>query len=65
MRTADSYISAGECNSITPSRLTRARDARGVTSVQLEEFGFFSGLRAKITTCIMLVRFDLTVLIGT
>ena len=30
-----------------------------------EEFGFFSGLRAREHVRIMLARFDLTVLIGT
>jgi hypothetical protein len=36
-----------------------------ITGVQLEEFGFFSGLRAREHLSIMLARFDLTVLIGT
>jgi hypothetical protein len=36
-----------------------------LTVDQLEEFGFFSGLRAILHADIMLARFDLTELIGT
>jgi hypothetical protein len=36
-----------------------------VTPAQLEEFGFFSGLREDLPADIMLSRFDLTVVIGT
>jgi hypothetical protein len=45
----------------------RPRDAREkkLTGVELEEFGFFSGLRALRHLRIMLARFDRTVLIGT
>jgi hypothetical protein len=52
-------------NSITPSRRPAA-DARAMlTVVQLDEFGFFSGLRDQLDLGIIIARFDRTVLIGT
>src|SRR5918995_5996387 len=51
--------------SITTRRARTEQRADKITSVQLEQFGFFSGLRANSRGRIMLVRFDLTVLIGT
>ena len=39
--------------------------AKKLTVVQLEEFGFFSGLREDLRADIIIARFDLTVLIGT
>jgi len=56
---------------MTSARIIRAqlnairKFVREVTALELEQFGFFSGLRANARDDIMLVRFDLTVLIGT
>jgi hypothetical protein len=47
----------------TERRQKNAREK--LTGVHLEDFGFFSGLRAREHVRIMLARFDLTVLIGT
>jgi hypothetical protein len=53
------------CNSITPSTMRIAERRKKLTVVQLEEFGFFSVLRATARLAIILVRSDRTVLIGT
>jgi hypothetical protein len=45
--------------------LSREAREKKLTGVELEEFGFFSGLRALVRLRIMLARFDRTVLIGT
>ena len=48
-------------NIITTSRERRDRRAKKLTTVQVEEFGFFSGLRGHLRVRIMLPRFDHTV----
>jgi hypothetical protein len=45
-------------NSITTLRRARAIADAKVTVHQLEEFGFFSGLRARVRADIILARFD-------
>lgn len=47
-------------NIITTSRERRDRRAKKLTTVQVEEFGFFSGLREHLRVRIMLPRFDHT-----
>jgi hypothetical protein len=47
-----------ECNSITPSRARVGIAREKITSERRREFGFFSGLRARLHVCIMLARFD-------
>ena len=61
-RSADGEI---QCNSITPSCESVQRSREKLTSERRGEFGFFSGLRARMHDRIMLARFDRTVLIGT
>lgn len=62
---ADSARDTIARNSITTSHARSESSREKLTGERRREFGFFSGLRARMRVRIMLARFDLTVLIGT